>query len=156
MNSSRVAAAFLAVTAIACLAGVVFTYQSATALRDQGVRATGEVVEVHTLRRDNFVVVRFVDADGNVVNADVGNYQWEPTPQVGDRAQLIYDPADPSGNVVDQRTGPNYFAVWALALGALVASALAGPTWTGRLDWNKLRWVRSRRREHDPWASCAT
>ncbi|MCA1783787.1 MAG: hypothetical protein ABR616_00865 [Dermatophilaceae bacterium] len=85
MNSPRVAAAFLVLTAIACLAGVVFTYRSATALRDRGARVTGEVVEVHTERRDNYVVVRFPDAHGNVVTADEGNYQWHPTPQVGDR-----------------------------------------------------------------------
>jgi hypothetical protein len=139
MNSPRVAAALLVVAAVGCLAGVVLTYQSATALRDRGARVTGEVVEVHTERRDNYVVVRFPDAHGNVVTADVGNYQWDPAPQVGDRPHLIYDPADPAGNVADERTGPDFFTVWALVLGALVAMVLVVPTWSGRLDWNKLR-----------------
>lgn len=59
--------------------------------------------------------------------------------KVGDRPHLIFYPADPPGNVADERTGPDFFTVWALVLGALVAMVLAVPTWSGRLDWNKLR-----------------
>jgi hypothetical protein len=139
MNSRRVASALLVVAAIGCLIGLVITHESAASLRDQGVRASGEVVEVHTERRDNFVVVRFSDVRGREISAEVGNYRWEPKPRVGDAAELIYDPDNPSGNVADARMGPDFFSVWAFAVGALAAALLIAPTWTGRLDWNKLR-----------------
>jgi len=139
MNSPKVAAALLVVLAMGCLVGVVITYGSATALSDSGVRVTADVVEVHTEGRDDYVVVTFPDARGERVTAEVGNYKWQPTPQVGDRPVLVYDPEDPSGNVADARMGPDYFSVWACAIGGLVAVLLVVPTWTGRLDWNKLR-----------------
>ncbi len=55
---------------------------SATQPRDRGQLLTGEVVEAHTERRDNTVVVRFLDIRGNEVTADVGNYLREPKPGV--------------------------------------------------------------------------
>lgn len=138
MNSPKVTAWFLVVVALGCALGAVVAYGAATTLRDHGVRVQGEVVEVHTERRDDYVVVRFQDSHGEEVRAEVGNYIWSPTPQVGDRPQLVYDPEDPSGNVADVRAGPDFFSVWALVIGAGVAAALVAPTWTGRLDWNKL------------------
>jgi len=138
-NSPKVAAGFLAAVALACTIGTVVAYQSAVALRDHGQRAIGSVLEVHEERRDDYVVLRFQDGTGREVTAEVGNYFWDPQPQVGDRTELVYDPEDPSGNVADVRTGPDFFSVWALALGAVLAGALVWPTWTGRLDWNKFR-----------------
>lgn len=139
MNSRRVASALLGMAAVGCIAGIAWTHDAATALRDHGVRVVGEVVEVHTQGRDDFVVVRFSDARGHEVSAEVGNYRWQPTPRVGDRPELIYDPDNPAGNVADARLGPDFFSVWAFALGALASASLVVPTWTGRLDWNKLR-----------------
>jgi hypothetical protein len=139
MNSRRVVSALLALATLGCIAGVAIAYDSATALRDRGARTAGEVIEVHAERRDNFVVVRFSDTHGQTVTAEVGNYRWEPAPRVGDRPELIYDPDNPSGNVADARTGPDFFSVWALALAAVVSALLVVPTWTGRLDWDKLR-----------------
>lgn len=139
MNSRRIASALLASASLGCIAGVAIAYDSATALRDRGIRIGGEVVEVHTERRDNFVVVQFSDSHGQTLTAEVGNYRWEPPPRVGDRPELIYDPDNPSGNVADARMGPDFFSVWALASAALVSALLVVPTWTGRLDWNKLR-----------------
>jgi hypothetical protein len=139
MNSPKVTAALLLLVMLACGIGAVFARGAATALRDHGLVTTGEVLEVHDERRDNYVVVRFEDDHGREVTADVGNYRWSPRPQVGDRPQLVYDPDNPSGSVADTRNGPDFFSVWALAIGALLAGALIGPTWTGRLDWNKLR-----------------
>jgi hypothetical protein len=63
----------------------------------------------------------------------------DPHPNVGDRPAILYEPSDPAGNVADVRMGPGFFTVWALALGGLVAAALIWPTWTGRLDWDRLR-----------------
>jgi hypothetical protein len=139
VNSPRIAASFLVLVTLGCAVGAVIAHGAASALRDHGSRATGEVVEVHTERRDNYVVVRFQDARGHEIMADVGNYMWDPEPKVGDRPQVVYDPDDPSGNVADTRTGPDFLTVWALVAGGLLAAALVAPTWTGRLDWNKLR-----------------
>lgn len=139
MNSSKVVAWLLVLVAVGCGVGALVAYGSATVLRDRGVRVQGEVVEVHTERRDNYVVVRFSDVKGDMVRADVGNYIWDPTPSVGDRPRLVYDPDDPSGNVADARAGPDFFSVGALVVGALLAAMLVAPTWTGRLDWTKLR-----------------
>lgn len=139
MNSPRVAAWFLLVLAVGCGGGAIVANVNATALRDHGRVTTGEVVEVHDERRDNYVVVRFQDARGREVSAEVGNYRWDPKPQVGDRPEIVYDPDNPSGNVADTRTGPDFFSVWAFVVGGLMAAALVVPTWTGRLDWNTLR-----------------
>lgn len=139
VNSPTVAALLLATTAVGCFFGAAVAYDSATALRDHGRRAAGLVVEVHAERRDNYVVVEFYDTVGKQVTAEVGNYRWDPVPQVGDRPELVYDPQDPSGNVADVRTGPDFPSVWAFAVGGLLATALAVPTATGRLDWNTLR-----------------
>jgi hypothetical protein len=137
-NSPKVAAGLLALTALVCGLIVVVLHGEATALRDHGVRAVGQVLEVHE-GRDSYVVVRFQDAGGEVVVTDVANYRWDPAPEVGDRPELLYDPDDPAGNVADARMGPDFFTVWAVAIGGLIAAALVWPTWTGRLDWNKFR-----------------
>jgi hypothetical protein len=139
VNSRKVVAGFLVVVALACGVGAVLARSAATVLRDHGRVTTGEVVEVHQSRRDSYVVVRFEDAHGHEVRADVGNYRWDPEPQVGDRQDIVFDPDDPSGNVADVRLGPDFFSVWALVVGCLLAAALVVPTWTGRLDWDKLR-----------------
>jgi Protein of unknown function (DUF3592) len=136
-NSPRVAAGFLALVALGCGVGTCVAFSDATALRDHGQRVVGDVVEVHD-GRSGYVVVRFRDLEGRSVVADVGNYRWDPRPQVGDHPEVLYDPADPPGNVVDVRSGPDFYPVWALAIGCVVAAALVRPTWSGRLNWSRL------------------
>lgn len=139
MNSPRIAAVFLTTVALVCVIGAVVAHDAATTLQDHGKRVTGEVLEVRSAGRSHAVVVRFNDAYGNAITAEVGNYVWDPAPRVGDHPTLLYDPKSPSGNVADVRAGPDFFSVWAFAVGGLVAAALAWPTWMGRLDWNSLR-----------------
>jgi hypothetical protein len=139
MNGRKVAGSLLVAIALACAVGAVVTYREATALRDHGTLVAGMVTEVHSESRDKYVVVTFPDARGDVVAAHVDNYLWDPSPQVGDRPRLVYDRANPTGNVADARLGPDFGAVWAAAVGAVLAATLAAPTWSGRLDWNKLR-----------------
>jgi hypothetical protein len=119
--------------------GAFVAYDAATSLRDRGQRVVGAVVEVHDGGRDSYVVVRFVDGNGRPVTAEVGNYRWDPKPKVGDQPEVLYDPGNPSGNVADVRMGPDFFSVWALIVGGLLAAGLVWPTWTGRLDWDNLR-----------------
>lgn len=139
VNSRKVVAGFLVLVMLGCGVGAVVAQRAAASLRDHGLRATGDVVEVHHERRDSYVVVRFHDAGGHEVTAEVGNYRWDPQPRVGDRPEVVYDPQDPSGNVADARMGPDFFSVWALLVGCLLSAALVVPTWTGRLDWDRLR-----------------
>lgn len=139
VNSAKVVAGFLILVTLGCVLGTMVAYQNATALRDHGVRTVGELVDIHEGGRDSYVVVRFQDSQRAEVSADVGNYLWDPKPRVGDRPSLLFDPQDPEGNVADARMGPDFFSVWALAVGAVIAGALVVPTWTGRLDWDKLR-----------------
>lgn len=138
-NSPKVAASFLALVAVLAGVGALVAYDAASSLRDHGRHAVGAVVEVHDGARDNHVVARFVDGHGRVVTAHVGNYRWDPIPKVGDRPELRSNPDYPAGNVADVRMGPDFFSVWAFALGGLLAAVLVWPTWTGRLDWDKLR-----------------
>lgn len=139
MNSSKVVSWLLVAVSFGCLFGGVVAYQNAVALRDHGARAIGSVIAVEDTRRDSYVVVRFTTNGGSEVTAEVGNYLWDPSPQVGDEANLLYDRNDPTGNVADVRMGPDFFSVWALLAGALLAGALVWPTRSGRLDWNRLR-----------------
>lgn len=136
VNGRKFTTAFLSVAALGAAAGAVMAFDAADALSDRGVEVTAEVLEVHQERRDSWVVVRFADAHGDQVTADVGNYSFDPKPRVGDRPRLIYDPADPEGNVADVRTGPDFGSGWFLSLVAVVAASLVVPTWTGKLDWN--------------------
>ncbi|WP_353511202.1 DUF3592 domain-containing protein [Intrasporangium sp.] len=138
VNSPKVVTWLLVLAALGCGSGAFVAHRAATTLQDQGQQTVGEVVDVHdALRGDGYVVIRFQDTAGREITAEVGNYRWDPHPQVGDRPAILYDPADPAGNVADVRMGPDLFSVWALPLGGLLA-ALVWPTWTGRLDWDKL------------------
>ncbi|CAN7222315.1 DUF3592 domain-containing protein [Knoellia sp. LjRoot47] len=138
-NSPRVAGWFLVVAAVGCGFGAWTTWHSATSLSDNGVRTTGEIIEVQDSGRDPYVVIRFRDTNGDDVEAEVGNYFFDPTPRVGDDAEVVYDPADPEGNVADVRMGPDFVAPIFFAVGGLLASALVRPTMTGRIDWDKWR-----------------
>ncbi len=139
LNGRRVAAALLAVVSVACAVGAVVAFRHASVLERSGVRVPGRVVEVVDRRWDAHVVVEFRTPDGRRVVAPVGNYRWDPAPRVGDVPVLVYDPADPAGNVADVRLGPDPVTAWACVSGALLAGALARPTWTGAIDWDRLR-----------------
>lgn len=136
-NSSRVVGWFLVLAAVGCAFGTYYSLEQATALKDQGVRTQAEVIDVHRAR-DSYVVLRFHDAQGDEVVAEVGNYRWDPEPRIGDRPTIIYDPENPDGNVADARMGPDFLAPAFFGAGALIAGALVWPTFTGRLDWNTL------------------
>lgn len=139
MNGRKFMTGFLAVAAAGGAFGAVVAFGAAIALRDRGVEVTGEVIGVHTAGRTSEVTVTFPDGRGRMVVADVGNYLFDPEPQIGDRPRLIYDPADPEWNVADARLGPDFSAGWFFSVGAVVAAALIAPTWTGKIDWNSLR-----------------
>lgn len=133
-NSPRVAGWFLVVMAALCAAGAVEAHRMSAALRDRGVRTTATVFGVYPGKR-SYVVLRFHTQDGREVEADVGDYRWDPEPRLGDEPEIIYDPADPEGNVVDVRVGVDFFDMWALIAGAVLAAGLAPPTFAGKIDW---------------------
>jgi hypothetical protein len=138
VNSPKVTGWFLVVVSGVCLVFAVVTYQDAVALRDRGLVAEAQVIEVHD-GRDSSVVLRFQTADGHAVTADVGNYYWRPKPRVGDRQTVLYDPDQPEDNVADTRLGPDFSATWFLSVGGGIAATLTWPTITGRIDWMRFR-----------------
>jgi len=133
-NSRRVVLCFLAFCALVCVGGVGVSYSDAVALRDHGIRTPAVVTAVHG-GRSSYVTVRFTTRAGTTVTADVGNYDWQPDPQVGDEPTVVYDPDDPPGNVADVRMGPDFLNPWLLAAGAVAAAGAFFGTWTGRIDW---------------------
>jgi hypothetical protein len=136
VNSPRTAGWFLVIIAAVCAVFAVSTYQNAVALRDKGLTAEAEVLEVHD-GRSGYVVLRFRTQEGRDVTADVGNYYWRPKPRVGDRQTVLYDPAQPDGNVADTRMGPDFMATWFLGVGGVIAAGLVRPTFTGRINWRQ-------------------
>lgn len=107
-------------------------------MRDHGVSTQGEITEIHDAGRDDYVVVRFHDVQSDEVVADVWNYRWDPEPRVGDTPEIVYDPENPLDNVADARMGPDFAAPISLGVGAAISAALVWPTFTRKLDWNKL------------------
>ena len=79
MNSAKVVAAVLAVSAVGCAVFTWLTYADAAAMRDNGVETTAEVVRI----RDSYAVLRFQLQNGQEVTTQVGNYRFNPTPRVG-------------------------------------------------------------------------
>ncbi len=124
----------LAFCAVFCLGGVGVSYSAAVELRDHGIRTPAVVTAVQD-GRSSYVTVRFTTPAGTTVTADVGNYDWQPEPRVGDQPAVVYDPDDPTGNVADIRMGPAFLTPWLLAAGAVAAGGAFLGTWTRRIDW---------------------
>ncbi|GII30429.1 DUF3592 domain-containing protein [Planotetraspora mira] len=70
---------------------------------DHGIVSTAVVVGIDDTRRHRFdgTVVQFATRDGVVIRTKVGTSRWEGRPTMGETRQVIYDPADPAGTVVD-------------------------------------------------------
>lgn len=133
-NSRRTVLWFLGICTRACIFGAYIAYTNAVTLRDHGVRARAVLTAVHD-GRDSSVTLQFTTRDGRSVTADVGSYYWSPHPRVGDTPTIIYDPTDPSGLVTDARLGPDFFVVWLVAVGGVIASVVFVLTYTGRINW---------------------
>jgi hypothetical protein len=136
VNSPLVSGSLLGVVAVAAAVGAVACWTDAVALRDHGIRAEALVLQVHG-GKNSYVVLEFATRDGRDVTAEVGNYSWRPTPRSGDTATILYDPADPTGNVADVRTGPDFLAAWLLGAGAVIAAVVSVLTFQGRIDWDR-------------------
>ena len=98
--------------------------------------AQATVVGVHegsSRSPDSWVTVEFVPGGGRVVQADVTQFSWDPTPRVGDAARVRYDPTDPTVYVRDDRVGPAVFWLICLALFAVGLLALGVAGWRRRL-----------------------
>jgi len=121
-----------------CAGGVAVSYCDAAALRDDGITTPAVVTAVHD-GHDAYVTVRFTTAAGRTVSADVGNYDWQPEPRVGDEPTVVYDPDDPSANVADVRLGPDFLSPWLLGGGAVAAAAAFLGTYTRRIGGQRPR-----------------
>jgi hypothetical protein len=127
---------FLAFWVLFCVGCVAVSYSEAVALRDHGIRTPAVVTAVQD-GRDSYVTVRFMTRAGTTVTADVGHYEWQPEPRVGDGPTVVYDPDDPAGNVADVRMGPDFLSPWLFAAGAVAAAGAFLGTWTDLIDWGR-------------------
>ena len=136
-NSPRVAGWFL--TSMAALCGVfaVGSYYDAVRLRDHGVRTTATVLSVHDGGRTDWVVVRFTTGAGRERTADVYTYRWDPRPEVGDRPEVVYDPASPEDRIADVRVGPDFLFSWLIGGLGVVFGVLAWLSFRRSIDWNE-------------------
>jgi hypothetical protein len=134
INSDPVIGTLCAAIALGCGGGAIDTHAQAVALRDHGIHTTAVVTQTHG-GRDSYVVLDFTTRDGQRVTARVGNYDWRSTPRIGDQPTILYDPADPEGNVADTRLGPDFVESWLLGIAAVVAALVSALTYTGRIDW---------------------
>ena len=125
----------LVVAAIASLAAWE-VHTDVGALRDRGRSATGVVVEVWYAKGAH-VEVRYMPQDGHEVVAEV--VTAGETPDVGDPVSVVYDPLAPESRVVDARLGPDATGAWVGGIGGATCLVLAALTWTGRVDWERVR-----------------
>ena len=123
-------------TAVFVLLGVGSAYRTHR-LNTYGVRAEATLLDVHSFSRNSYVVAEFTTADGRRVVAKINDYYWTPTPQVGDAATILYDPAAPDEIVRDVRIGNGYLMAW-VGVGLGVAMGAGGGVFLSR-TWSMWR-----------------
>jgi hypothetical protein len=96
----------LMLIAIGMTVATVNDYRAAQRLRESGVSATATVVRRD---RDRYssddAIVTFTTRDGRQIRTRVDGSRWQGSPLIDDQRQVLYDPADPEGNVIDPQTG---------------------------------------------------
>jgi hypothetical protein len=90
---------------------------SATHLRDSGRRVTGEVVEVHTERRDNTVVVSFPYSGATRSPPTRATTCGSRSRELATAPNSCATPTTCRAGVADVRMGPDFLPVWALTVG---------------------------------------
>ena len=86
---------------------------------------TGTVVGVQDGGRYSSAswAVEFKPGSGQAVTANVTQFPWEPTRQVGDVVRVRYDPDDPTSYARDDSDGQA--VVWPICLALLAVGSLA-------------------------------
>jgi hypothetical protein len=121
----------LMLIAIGMTVATVNDYRAAQRLRKSGVSATATVV-----RRENGgryssddAIVSFTTRDGRHIRTRVDGSRWQGSPLIDDQRQVLYDPADPEGNVIDPQAGFVHIVSPRKAVVVLLAVPLAVLLW---------------------------
>jgi hypothetical protein len=106
------------------------------ALQSRGLHADGVVEKVYAGKL-NSELVRFAPAGGPEVVAEMSS---DGSHSEGDHVQLLYDPRDPTDNVIfaDEASTPQQDRI-TFGVITLLAAVLAGLTLTGLLHWQRRR-----------------
>ncbi|MEV1170902.1 DUF3592 domain-containing protein [Nonomuraea sp. NPDC049784] len=102
----RLSAIALILVAIGISVVTVKDYRAVERLRERGVTATATVADVRyhrSLTWTNDVVIRYTTRDGVRIEATISSHRWSGILSVGESHQVVYDPADPEGNVMATR-----------------------------------------------------
>jgi hypothetical protein len=127
VNSQRAVGVLALVLAVGCAGYATRTALDDAALSRRGVVTSARIVAVHHSwgRFDSsYVVVDLDTAHGTVPGIKVDDWDWHPSPHVGDDVRVRYDPQNPEV-AQDARRGPDTVTV--LWWGAFaILSAVAG------------------------------
>ncbi|WP_449290121.1 DUF3592 domain-containing protein [Nonomuraea purpurea] len=105
-------------------------------IQQHGLGAEATVVDVHRPRkRPEEVRVRFVTRDGATIEAWVGVHRWAGLEEVGARREILYDPADPEGGVLDKGETWLHETHLYSAVAVLVLLVTAFVLWRPKLVW---------------------
>ncbi|MFC4530273.1 DUF3592 domain-containing protein [Sphaerisporangium dianthi] len=142
-------AILLMVAAVVVAIATVDDYRGLRRLQEHGIPATATVVDVHYRKNfPNEPEVRFTTRDGVAIEARVGVHRWDGPPEIDDSRQVLYDPLDPVGGVLDRRAKFVHATHWLSAAVVLLLVPLAIATWRlgPRLfGWSRMESWRRRR-----------
>ncbi|MCA2230429.1 DUF3592 domain-containing protein [Nonomuraea aurantiaca] len=125
----------LMLIAIGMSVATVNDYRAVQRLRESGVSAMGTVVRTEYSRySSDDAIVRFTTRDGRHIRTRVDGSRWQGSPLIDDQRQVLYDPADPSGNVLDPQAGFMQIVNPRKAVVVLLAVPLAVLLWWQQAD----------------------
>jgi hypothetical protein len=125
----------LMLVAIGLSVATVNDIRAVERLRESGVPATATVVRTERDRRSSDdAIVRFTTRDGTDIRTRVDGSRWRGDPVIDDQRQVLYDPADPMGNVLDPQAGSVHLVHAVKAVVVLLAVALAVLLWWQQAD----------------------
>jgi len=124
-NSQRTLGVVLLFAASFSGAGALGTVDRNQHLGVGALVTTGTVVGVRDGGRYSSAswAVEFVPGSGQAVTANVSQFLWEPTRQVGDVVRVRYDPNDPTNYARDDSEGQS--VLWPICLALLAVGSLA-------------------------------
>jgi hypothetical protein len=97
------AAIVMVLAAVVITLATAYDFARIRHVLDHGVPATATVVGIDHHRRPQLdePVIAFATRDGVPIQTVVGFSRWQGAVRIGDVRQVIYDPADPGGTVLD-------------------------------------------------------
>ncbi|GLW96067.1 hypothetical protein Misp02_01540 [Microtetraspora sp. NBRC 16547] len=145
------AAILIMLTAVVISIATIDDFRRVQQLQEHGIPATATVTGVHYRQRlPDEPEVRFTTRSGVEIETRVGAQRWDGTPETGDSRQVLYDPIDPRGEVLDSRVKFVHATHWLGAALVLLLVPLAISMWhkgPRLIGWSRMEsWERRRRR----------